>query len=231
MRSVQVLPLTFLPLRQRCTLGSKSGVHCSVMGCYNFLWPLLIPLSDQPRSQFLQMGYHFAQLLAFGQSLKSGTAAMRESLVSEMVRLSATILQLAMETADERTRHLTDHIYHIITFSSVTLCRLLNTYEDQLRASNDIPALDLLVLQLVEWLRSIGLPCHVAHTLGDVVSALHKKLRPHARAAEYTNSETDQSIDIDIASTFPELFGSEFYEINTGELWPGWEPFIQNAAV
>jgi hypothetical protein len=186
-------------------------------------------LSDQPRSQFLQMGYHFAQLLAFGQSLKSGTVVVRESLVSEMVRLSATILQLAMETADERTRHLTDHIYHIITFSSVTLCRLLNTYEDQLRASNDIPALDLLVLQLVAWLRSIGLPCHVAHTLGDVVSALHKKLRPHAQAAEYANSETDQSIDIDIAFTFPELFGSEFYEINSGELWPGWEPFIPNA--
>jgi hypothetical protein len=175
------------------------------------------------------MGYHFAQLLAFGQSLKSGTAAVRESLVLEMVRLSATILQLAMDTADERTRHLTDHIYHIITFSSVTLCRLLNTYEDQLRASNDIPALDLLVLQLVAWLRSIGLPCHVAHTLSDVVSALHKKLRPHARAAEYANSETDQPIDIDIAFTFPELFGSEFYEINSGELWPGWEPFIPNA--
>lgn len=155
---------------------------------------------------------------------------MRESLLSEMVRLSATILNLAMETSDDRTRHLTDHIYHIITFASITLCRLLASYEEQLQTIHDIAALDSLILSLVAWLRSIGLPCHVACTLGDVVSTLHRKIRPHARATAYTNSETDQSMDANIAYMFPELIGSELYEINNGEQWPDWEDFIPERA-
>lgn len=171
------------------------------------------------------MGYHFAQLLAFGQSLKSGTAAMRESLLSEMVRLCATILNLAIDTTDDRTRHLTDHIYHIITFAAVTLCRLLNSYEIQLRTFHDVAGLDLLVLQLVEWLRSIGLPSHVAHTLGGIVSALHKKLRPQASLATYATSESGQSIDPEIAFMFPELLASELCDVNNGELWPDWESY------
>lgn len=172
------------------------------------------------------MGYQFAQLLAYGQALKSGTAAVKESLLSEMVRLSAAILNLAMETADDRTRHLTDHIYHIITFASVTLCRLLSTYEDRIRVSSDIESLDSLVLSLVTWLRSIGLSCHVAHTLAGIVSALHKRLRPHARLTPYPGSESDQSFQGDISSLFPELFGSELYNIDNNEYWPGWEQMI-----
>ncbi len=60
------------------------------------------------------MGFHFAQLLVFDQALKSRSAAVRASLLSEMVRLSAAILHLAMDTADDRTRHLTDHIYQYV---------------------------------------------------------------------------------------------------------------------
>ena len=172
------------------------------------------------------MGYHFAQLLAFGQCLKSGTAAMRESLLSEMVRLSATILNLAIETSDDRTRHLTDHIYHIITFASVTLSRLINSYEEQIQVWHDVAELDSLILRLVGWLRSIGLPCHVAHTLGDVVSALHKKLRPHARSSTSADYETDHSIDANIAFIFPELIGSDLYDVSNGELWPVWDDLV-----
>lgn len=152
---------------------------------------------------------------------------MRESLLSEMVRLCATILNLVIETADERTRHLTDHIYHIITFAAVNLCRLLNSYEIQLRALHDVAGLDSLVLRLVDWLRLIGLPCHVAHTLGDIVSALHKKLRPQARLATYATSESAQSIDPEVAFMFPELLASELYDVNNGELWPDWESWVQ----
>jgi hypothetical protein len=63
------------------------------------------------------MGFHFAQLLIYEQALSSRSAAVRESLLSEMVRLSAAILTLAMETTDLRTQHLSDHIYHVITFA------------------------------------------------------------------------------------------------------------------
>jgi hypothetical protein len=126
-------------------------------------------MPDQPRSQFLQMGFHFAQLLVYDKALKSRSAAVRESRIMEMTRLSAAIMQLALDTADFRTRHLSDHIYHMITFAAVTLCRLLHMYEDQLASSHNIMELDAIVLTLVTWLHSIGLPCHIAHTLGDVV--------------------------------------------------------------
>jgi hypothetical protein len=178
----------------------------------------------------MQMGFHFAQLLIYDQSLKSRSAAVRESLLSEMVRLSAAILTLAMETSDDRTRHLTDHIYHVVVFSALTLCRLLHMYEDQLAPSHNLVELDMLVLQLVAWLHSIGLPCHVAHTLGDVVAGFHKKLRPNARSATPTEYEIDQLTQVDFSLLFPELLGMESFEGSSGELLPDWEPFIQETA-
>ena len=104
------------------------------------------------------MGFYFAQLLNYDQSLKTGSAAVRESILSEMIRLSTSIINLAMNTTDERTRHLTDHIYHMISFAAVTLCRLLHNYEDQLSISHDLHGLDGLILSLVTWLHAIGLP-------------------------------------------------------------------------
>ncbi len=180
--------------------------------------------ADQPRSQFLQMGFHFAQLLAFDHSLKSRSAAVRESLLSEMVRISSSILNLAMETTDDRTRHLSDHIYHVITFAAVTLCRLLHLYETQLSSSHDVPRLDQLILNLVAWLYSIGLPCHVAHTLGDVVSAFHRKLRPEARP---TPSQEDSDFwgQPEFANFFPDLLGTEMYDGTDYALLPDWAPF------
>ncbi|OCL12435.1 hypothetical protein AOQ84DRAFT_285221 [Glonium stellatum] len=184
-------------------------------------------LFDQPRSQFLQMGFHFAQLLIYDQSLKSRSAFVRESLLSEMVRLSTAIINLAMETTDERTRHLTDHIYHMISFAAVTLCRLLHLYEEQLSALYDIVELDRLVLQLVSWLHSIGLPCHVAHTLGDVVAAFHKKLRPDAQPSPTASYlEVDFEIQEDYSHMFPELFGATSFDGNIGHLLPDWGPVL-----
>ena len=173
------------------------------------------------------MGFHFAQLLIYDRSLKFRSASVRESLLSEMVRLSTAILNLGMETADERTRHLTDHIYHMISFAAVTLCRLLHLYEDQLSATHDFVELDTLILQLVSWLHSIGLPCHVAHTLGDVVAAFHKKLRPDAQpspTALYIG--VDPAIQEDYSVTFPEFFGATSFDGNTGSLLPDWGPFL-----
>lgn len=173
------------------------------------------------------MGFHFAQLLIYDRPLKFRSASVRESLLSEMVRLSTSILNLGMETTDERTRHLTDHIYHMISFAAVTLCRLPHLYEDQLSATHDLVELDKLVLQLVSWLHSIGLPCHVAHTLGDVVAAFHKKLRPDAQpspTASYIG--VDPAIQEDYSVMFPELFGATSFDGSIGDPLPNWGPFL-----
>jgi hypothetical protein len=174
------------------------------------------------------MGFHFAQLLIYEQALKSRSARVRESLLSEMVRLSAAILTLAMDTADLRTQHLSDHIYHIITFAAVTLCRLLHMYEDQLSRSHNISELDQLISTLVTWLHSIGLPCHVSNTLGDVVSAFHEKLRPNAQPTPSSYVETGPWIQDELEFAFPDLLGTDlelFYSGN-GNFFPDWDPFI-----
>ena len=172
------------------------------------------------------MGFHFAQLLIYDQALTSRSAAVRESLLSEMVRLSAAILNLAMDTADLRTQHLSDHIYHVITFAAVTLCRLLHMYESQLALSHDVSELEQLVLTLVTWLRSIGLPCHVSHTLADVVSAFFEKLRPNAKP---TPSYEEAWAAVDLLN-FPDQFGTELFYLENGHFSPDWDPFVQGPA-
>jgi hypothetical protein len=170
------------------------------------------------------MGFDFAQLLAYDQSLKTRSARVRESLLSEMVRLSAAILSLAMATSDDRTKHLSDHIYHMITFAAVTLCRLLHMYEQQLAQAHDIAQLDSLILTLVTWLKSIGLPCHAAFTLGGVVDAFHQKLRPVARPSPVASEENNAWADLSLWANFPELVGME-PSAGNWDFLPDWEPF------
>ncbi|KAF2109470.1 hypothetical protein BDV96DRAFT_237091 [Lophiotrema nucula] len=186
-------------------------------------------LLEQPRSQFVQMGFWFAQLLVYDQSLKTRSAAVRESLLQEMVRLSTAIINLAIDSADERTRHLTDHIYHMISFAAVTLCRLLHNYEAQLSASHNLVGLDGLILSLVSWLHAIGLPSHVAHTMGDVVAAFHKKLRPDAGPSPNPSyADVDPGIQDDYAQFFPELFGSAGFDMMNGSMsmLPDFQPLL-----
>lgn len=167
------------------------------------------------------MGFQFAQLLVFDQALKSRSAAVRESIVSEMVRLSASIITLSLDSADARTRHLSDHIYHMITFAAVTLCRLLHMYGNQVASTHDVPELDTLILTLVSWLRSVGLPHHISHRLGDVVNAFHQKLRPRAHPS------SDEQTQNDIRLYFPDLLGVETFEGGNFEFLPDWEAQIQ----
>ncbi|KAH8430747.1 Zn(II)2Cys6 transcription factor domain-containing protein [Aspergillus melleus] len=192
-------------------------------------------LFAQPRSQFLQMGFHFAHLLAYSNSLKSTQTAMASSTVTEMIRHSTTIINLAIDTTDERTRHLTDQIYHIVTFSALTLSRLVHTYESHLQAvHHNTHSLDNLVIKLINWLKSIGLPCHTAYMLGDIVSAQLGKLRPNVRQAATIDPElnsfcrdgttTDhQLLPLDVALFCPEFIGSELFDLDS-ELasWPQW---------
>lgn len=177
---------------------------------------------NQPRAQFLQIGYHFAQLLIYEQSLNNKSAAVRESLLSEMVRLCSGILQMAMETSDDRTKHLSDHIYHMITFAAVTLCRLLCKYEGQLQAMPNIADSDTLVCQTAVWLRTLGSSLHVGHTMGDVIDAAHRKLRPNVHAELHRAREAQPTPD---QATFPDLLGMgmDTLEFDWDSMLPDWQ--------
>ena len=185
------------------------------------------------------MGFHFAHLLANYQSLKAPKSVIHSSILREMIRLSEAIINLAIDTTDERTRHLTDHIYHIVTFAALTLCKIVRTYEPKLSAGDyDAARLDDLVLKLIDWLRSIGLPGHAAHLLGDIVSAQFSRLRPdfHATAAPLTTSypvagdnsvgffvDGELSLPPDISFQYPNFIGPELFDIDAGiDSWPQW---------
>lgn len=193
------------------------------------------------------MGFHFAHLLAYGQSLRSPTrvrngSAIVETIVMDMIQHSRTIINLAIETADERTRHLTDQIYHIVTFAALTLCRLVHTYESKLRAANnDVESLDRLVLRLVDWLKSIGLPCHAAHMLSDILAAQFNKLRPYCRpdvVSDLVGSDIDfsaldqQSLPADIGFMHPDIIGSEYFNIAIDAApWPQWDSMYPDSEI
>lgn len=174
------------------------------------------------------MGFNFAQLLAYDQSLKTRSARVRESLLNEMARLSAAIISLAMNNTDERTKHLSDHIYHMITFAAVTLCRLLHMYEEQLARSHNVAELDSLITTLVSWLKSIGLPCHAAFTLGDIVAAFHKKLRPVSRPSPITSEENNTWADMSFWAALPEFIGPDPMSTGNWDFLPNWEPLNEN---
>ncbi|KAJ5375542.1 hypothetical protein N7517_007548 [Penicillium concentricum] len=161
---------------------------------------------EQPRSQFLSMGFHFCHLLLYEHALKAKSSRARESVVSEMIRHSTAIVQLAMDTVDERTRHLTDHIYHMITFAAIVICRLLNAYQEQVTSTHKINELELLVRDLVQWLYCIGLPCHAAHTLGNIIAKVHQKLRPHVELPP-ANPQPDELLGELNNYYFPEFLG------------------------
>lgn len=180
---------------------------------------------DRPQSQFLRMGFYFAQLLTYDQALKTRSTAARESLINEMIRLSSAIITLAMETADEKTRHLSDHIYHMISFAAVTLSRLLHTYEPQLAMSHDVPGLERLVLSLVACLHAIGSPSHIAHIMGNVVAAFHKKLRRDSGLSPMASYEAvDTAVHDEFATLFPELFGARPFYVGSVEMLPDFQP-------
>ncbi|PYI27945.1 hypothetical protein BP00DRAFT_482049 [Aspergillus indologenus CBS 114.80] len=224
-----------------------------------------LALFTQPRSQFLRMGFHFAHLLAYSNCLKSASqeasatmtsgsssSSSSASLVAGMLPHAKNIIHLAIDTTDDRTRHLTDQIYHLVTFAALTLCRLVHTYESNLRATgHDLDALDGLVVNLVDWLRSIGLPTsHTAYMLGDIVFARFIILRPHSRvlasstAGRVGGEEEDvgfaQSLlddgsfsDEVPALAYPGFMGLELFDMGLGGAevsWPQWEGEMYSSA-
>lgn len=166
--------------------------------------------SASTRAQFLFMNFHLAHLLPYDQSLKTKTARARESILSELIRHSTHIIRLTIDTTDDRTRHLSDHIYHIITFAAIAICRLLNGNTDQLAPGHDIAQLDGLIRDPVAWLQSIGLPCHAAYTLGHVVAKVHQRVRPEVEKEEEQGFDQHENwLGGDLLSYFPEFLGVE----------------------
>ena len=113
----------------------------------------------------------------------------------------------------------------MITFAAVTLCRLLNLYEAHLATSHNIAEFDKLILDLAIWLHSIGLPCHAAHTLGNVVADFHKKLRPNAQPVSPVITELPSPwLDSDLSQFFPDLIGTDIDNNGVWNFVPDWEP-------
>lgn len=178
-------------------------------------------LFDQPRSQFLQMSFCFAQLLMYEQSLTNKSAAVRESLLSEMVRLSIDLLNTAITTIDDRTKYLTDHIYHMVAFAGVTLTRLLYKYEYQLNTRHNVPQADELVLSTARWLQNIELPSHISHMMGTVMQTVHQRLRPSipVRTVETWNQPPLQAEDLII----PDFLGMDSVDFDWDAMIPDWQ--------
>jgi len=219
-------------------VGSNGGLHCSVSYTEHLSTLALshTDRSDQQRSQFLQMGFYFGQLLASHQTLCNASISPKSSILAEMVHLCKTIINLAIETADERTRHLTDHIYHILTFSALTLTQILHTYESNLQAAgHDIAALDELVIKLANWLKSIGLRCHISHMFSQTLIMKVKKLRNCSisdgiigdaalKGSELAAASGQGECHSDITFSFPDFIDSELLSMVTNtDGWPQWD--------
>lgn len=186
-------------------------------------------LFDQPRSQFIEMGYRFAELLIYEQSLNHKSSAVRESLVSEMIRSCSAILRLALGTTDERTRYLTDHIYHMITFAAVTLCRLLCKYEKQLIVTQDVDELDAAIPRIAQWLLSLGTNTHIGYVMGKVVDNMGRKLRPSAMLSAQTQFGSEQAVSDH--QMVPELLetGIDSWALDWDTSIPDWQSIVSDA--
>ncbi|KAK0384886.1 hypothetical protein NLU13_7365 [Sarocladium strictum] len=222
MRMAAEVKLYWIIHNQCCSPSINMSEVIAVLQNWQQEWAALF---NQPRSQFLQMGFHFAHLLAYYQSLKSLRSTMGTSTLSEMVRLSKTIINLAIDTSDDRTRHLTDHIYHVVTFSALTLIHLLNTSERKIHTATNhsVSDLDALIIKLVRWLRSIGLSCHVSHLLSDVVQTQFEKFRKRsgAGATSHINSQRNALSTYQVAVTESQNVGEHMASSSSLGVNPG----------
>lgn len=166
------------------------------------------------------MGYYFALLLTLTRSIRSRREDIRSNL-DQLVRLITFNLHLATETADKRAQYLTDHIYHVVGFSALTLCQILIKHERVLESSHDVPSLESLLLKTVEWLRSIGTSSHITHLLARIIESQHRKARPQ-KAFETTFPSPDIA---DSMFAYPDYLMSDLYDYgnNDDDHWQAWD--------
>lgn len=175
------------------------------------------------------MGFHFSHLLLYDRCLKSKSARAQESMVSEMIRHATAIIRLAIDTMDERTRHLSDHIYHMITFAAIIICRIIGAPEHHSEIINDVKELDTMVSTLVQWLQSIGLPCHAAHTFGTIIAQVQQKARPQVDATTSSPVETGDILPDELTRLyFPEFLAVGATPNGSWDLAPNFSFFPQD---
>ncbi|OJJ02344.1 hypothetical protein ASPVEDRAFT_83854 [Aspergillus versicolor CBS 583.65] len=184
---------------------------------------------EQPRAQFLMMGFHFSHLLLYDQFLKAKSVRSQEAVVSEMITHATAIIRLAIDTMDERTRHLSDHIYHMITFAAVIICRIMGAPEHYPEIAYKAEELDTLISSLVQWLQSIGLPCHAAHTFGTIIAQVQQKARPQVDANTSSPVQAGDILPDEFTRFyFPEFLGVGATPNGSWDLAPNFSFFSQD---
>jgi hypothetical protein len=152
-----------------------------------------------------------------------------------VIQSSKDIISIFLETTDERTRHLTDHVYNVVTFAALTLCRVLQSYRDQLQeAGHDLSALHKLVEAIIAGLGSVGLPCHAASMLAAVVSARFARLQTTSNGVGTISSEAlvaESSASMPEAYTefedytfmYPDFSRTDLFDVGVDEAqWACW---------
>ncbi|CEJ94354.1 hypothetical protein VHEMI09892 [[Torrubiella] hemipterigena] len=157
-------------------------------------------LFDEPRSQFLQLGFKFTYLFAHYQWLQSSQMKSQPTTLIDMIALATDIITVIVDTTDGLSQYLTDHVYHIVTFAALVLCHILPSYQTQLQENNvDTGAVEELIIKLLGWLETIGTAGHIARVLWPVISYRFAKMQSMHMSASNSRSTTSHStIDFDI---------------------------------
>ena len=134
---------------------------------------------------------------------------MSEQTLADVIQSSKLIINIFLDTTDERTRHLTDHVYNVVTFAALTLCRIMQSHRDQLReAGHDLGMIHKLIEAIIAGLSSVGLPCHAASMLAAVVSARFARLQT---TLDDIGAISSEALVGDLSASSEEFAGIEDY--------------------
>lgn len=183
----------------------------------------------------MQLGLHFAHLIADCESLKASKTAVSERTLTDVIQSSKDIINIFLDTTDGRTRHLTDHVYNVVTFAALTLCRVLQNHRYQLQeAGHDLRVLHKLVEAIVAGLSAVGLPCHAASMLAAVISARFARLQTITGSVGMMFSEAlvgESSASMpegykefeDYTFMYPDFSRTELFDVGVDEAqWASW---------
>ncbi|RMY82499.1 hypothetical protein D0861_07858 [Hortaea werneckii] len=159
-------------------------------------------LLDQPGHQVLLMCYSFGQLFMCEQVL------------------SSNIMHLAINTPDATTKHLTDHVYHMIAFAAVTALRVMSKYREKLQASIDLGQMETLVLKTVEWLDSIETVSYTGRIMSDLIKATQRTLGSRISSSTQISPPALLMDSPNLAA--PDLFAANTAEFDWDALIPDW---------
>jgi len=154
--------------------------------------------------------------------------------LADVIKSSKDIINIFLDTTDERTRHLTDHVYNVVTFAALTLCRVLQSHRDQLQeAGHDLRMLHKLIEAIIAGLSAVGLPCHAASMLAAVVSARFARLQTTLDSTGTISSnvlvgessaslETYTGLD-DYTFMYPDFSRSDLFDLTVdAPQWASW---------